>query len=57
MRLNFSGSDEDEIREGVRRIGAVVAEQVELFQTITGEHRPAAPPDETEGGDVVPFRR
>ena len=42
MRLNFSGSGEDEIREGVRRIGAVVAEQVELFQTITGEHRPTA---------------
>ena len=25
MRLNFSGSDEDTIREGVRRIGEVVA--------------------------------
>ena len=29
---------EDEIREGVRRIGAVIAEQVELFETITGEY-------------------
>src|ERR671910_1351130 len=28
MRLNFSGSTEDRLREGVRRIGAVVAEQV-----------------------------
>ncbi|HEX2359136.1 MAG TPA: PLP-dependent aminotransferase family protein [Solirubrobacterales bacterium] len=35
MRLNFSGSSEDQIREGVRRIGRVVAEQVELYETIT----------------------
>ncbi len=42
MRLNFSGSPEEQIREGVRRIGAVVSEQVELYETITGEHaRPA----------------
>ncbi len=40
MRLNFSGSDEDAIREGVRRIGEVVTEQVELYGTLTGE-RPA----------------
>jgi 2-aminoadipate transaminase len=37
MRLNFSGSDEDTIREGVRRIGEVVAEQVALYGTLTGE--------------------
>ena len=36
MRLNFSGSDEDGIREGVRRIGKVVAEQVALYGTLTG---------------------
>ena len=39
MRLNFSGSAEDEIREGIRRIGSVITEQVELYETITGEHR------------------
>jgi 2-aminoadipate transaminase len=44
MRLNFSGSSEDEIREGIRRIGKVVAEQVRLYETLTG-HRPV-PPDE-----------
>jgi 2-aminoadipate transaminase len=38
MRLNFSGSDEASIREGVRRIGEVVTEQVELYGTLTGEH-------------------
>jgi 2-aminoadipate transaminase len=36
MRLNFSGADEDEIREGVRRIGEVVREQVALYGTLTG---------------------
>ena len=32
MRLNFSGVGEDDIREGVRRIGEVVREQVELLR-------------------------
>jgi 2-aminoadipate transaminase len=36
MRLNFSGVGEDEIREGVRRIGEVIREQVELYETLTG---------------------
>src|SRR5439155_20530416 len=43
MRLNFSGSSEDEIREGIRRIGKVVSEQVALYETLTGEESlPAA---------------
>ena len=45
MRLNFSGSTDDSIREGVRRIGAVVQEQVGLYGTLTGAKpvpRPAA---------------
>jgi 2-aminoadipate transaminase len=70
MRLNFSGSSEDEITEGIERIGRVVADQVELFETITGEHRvpreqhpsadPAAPGREAEeagGTSVIPFRQ
>jgi len=44
MRLNFSGVDEGQIREGVRRIGAVVREQVALYGTLTGS--PAAEPAE-----------
>jgi 2-aminoadipate transaminase len=36
MRLNFSGSNGDAIREGVRRIGKVVKEQVALYGTLTG---------------------
>ena len=38
MRLNFSGSGEEDIREGVRRIGSVITEQVELYEKITDEH-------------------
>jgi 2-aminoadipate transaminase len=36
MRLNFSGVGEEEIREGIRRIGEVVREQVALYGTLTG---------------------
>jgi 2-aminoadipate transaminase len=43
MRLNFSSSTDEQLREGVRRIGAIVAEQVALYDTLTG-HRPAAAP-------------
>jgi 2-aminoadipate transaminase len=47
MRLNFSGANEDDIREGIRRIGEVIKEQVALYGTLTGtdesaEGRPAA---------------
>jgi 2-aminoadipate transaminase len=61
MRLNFSGSNEDEIREGVRRIGAVVAEQMELYGAITREQQVAGRRSQVEaadgGGDVVPLPR
>jgi 2-aminoadipate transaminase len=55
MRLNFSGSDEDSIREGVRRIGEVVSEQVELYGTLTGERAAVAPVEQADppAGDVV----
>jgi 2-aminoadipate transaminase len=43
MRLNFSGVADDDIREGIRRIGEVVREQVELYGTLTGA-APVAPP-------------
>src|SRR5947209_16740719 len=38
LRLNFSGVDEDQIREGVRRLGEVVREQVALYGTLTGAY-------------------
>src|SRR5437660_8571526 len=43
MRLNFSGVGEDQIREGVQRLGEVVREQVALYGTLTGEHPAVAP--------------
>ena len=62
MRLNFSGVTEDEIREGVRRIGEVVAEQVALYETLTtpvasSASRPGATGSKQDGGQVVPMRR
>jgi 2-aminoadipate transaminase len=43
MRLNFSGVSEELIREGIRRLGEVVREQVALYGTLTGAY-PAGPP-------------
>ena len=63
MRLNFSGSGEDQIREGIRRIGEVIKEQVALYGTLTGEleAQPARPEDPPaaaeEGGRVVNLPR
>jgi 2-aminoadipate transaminase len=63
MRLNFSASEPDEIREGIRRIGQVVWEQVALYETITGEHPTSSPAEpetaelDTTGGKVLPLRR
>jgi 2-aminoadipate transaminase len=44
MRINFSGVDEPAIREGVRRIGEVVSEQLDLFGALTGKRGPAPQP-------------
>jgi 2-aminoadipate transaminase len=62
MRLNFSGVGEDDLREGVARIGKVVSEQVRLYSTLTGAEparpqrgpRAEPPPD---AAPVVPLRR
>jgi 2-aminoadipate transaminase len=54
MRLNFSGVGEDQIRDGIRRLGEVVREQVALYGTLTGMRpagqraRPIAPAQEPE---------
>ena len=71
MRLNFSGVGDEEIREGVRRIGNVIAEQVDLYGQLTKTATSSAPaqPQESDmdeaglprpgvaGGDVLPFRK
>jgi 2-aminoadipate transaminase len=40
MRLNFAGVPDEDIREGIRRIGKVVHEQLGLFGTLTGSSPP-----------------
>ena len=61
MRLNYSGSDEERISEGVRRIGRVVSEQVELYGTLTGAPAAAPPAEDAPGSgrfaDVLPLSR
>ncbi len=42
MRLNFSGVGEAEIAEGIRRIGKVIGEQVELYGALTEGSPPTA---------------
>jgi 2-aminoadipate transaminase len=61
MRLNFSGVGDEEIREGVRRIGKAIGEQVELYGALTGEHEVAegspdvkAKPSPGPGHDLIP---
>ena len=46
MRLNFSGIGEDGIREGIRRIGEVVREQVAMYGTLTGARPPIQATDD-----------
>jgi len=57
LRLNFSGVGEDDIREGIRRIGKVVAEQVSLYGTLTGTPaaipQPSVSPAPEQLGSVV----
>jgi 2-aminoadipate transaminase len=61
MRLNFSASNGDDIREGIRRIGEVIKEQVDLYGTLTGERKaarpPAVEPPAKDPENVVPMRR
>jgi 2-aminoadipate transaminase len=49
LRLNFSGVDESQIREGVRRIGEVVREQVAMYGTLTGARPRIDPPRARDG--------
>jgi 2-aminoadipate transaminase len=69
MRLNFSAASDDEIVEGIRRIGKVIDEQISLYSTFTGgraastesasEKRADSAPDEPPDtlADVVEFPR
>src|ERR671934_774054 len=54
MRLNFSGVSDADIREGVRRIGKVVREQVALYSTLTGAQHAAEPAEPTPAPPDAP---
>jgi 2-aminoadipate transaminase len=66
MRLNFAGMREEEIREGVRRIGRAIRQQLGLLGSLTGRGAPGsrageppAPSPEPESplADVVALPR
>jgi len=52
MRLNFSGVGDEEIREGVRRIGKAIAEQVELYGALTSNSAASSAPGGLPESDV-----
>jgi 2-aminoadipate transaminase len=52
MRLNFSGVGGEEIREGVRRIGKAVAEQVELYGALTSDSATSSAPAQPRESDM-----
>jgi 2-aminoadipate transaminase len=54
MRLNFSGVEENEIREGIRRLGEVVREQVALYGTLTGSQPAVRAPTANQAPRVSP---
>jgi 2-aminoadipate transaminase len=64
MRLNFSGVSDDAIREGVRRIGEVIREQLALYGRLTGTapakpraSEPAPREEQAPDSQVLPLRR
>jgi 2-aminoadipate transaminase len=65
MRLNFSGVNDAEIKEGIMRIGRVIKEQVDLYETLApgsaeapsaAESRPAQD-ESSEASNVFPLRK
>jgi 2-aminoadipate transaminase len=65
MRLNFAGIPEPQIREGIRRIGGAIDEQLGLLGSLSGSPRPrpaptaraVAPIDTAPLADVVALPR
>jgi 2-aminoadipate transaminase len=52
MRLNFAGVPDEDIREGIKRIGKVVREQIGLFGTLVGS--PPTPTAESSPAEPSP---
>jgi 2-aminoadipate transaminase len=54
MRLNFSGVGDDDLREGIARIGNVVNEQVRLYSTLIAAEPGLAPQHPHTSSEPVP---
>jgi 2-aminoadipate transaminase len=54
MRLNFAGVPEEDIREGIRRIGEAAGEQLALYGTLTGS--PSARPRTGAARSITPAK-
>ena len=54
MRLNFSGVGVDDIREGLKRLGEIVREQVELYGKLTGISAKPTPRRDPAGAPAPP---
>jgi len=50
MRLNFAGVPDDDIREGIRRIGRTMGGQAGLYGVLTSSSRRSAPGEPAGGG-------
>ena len=55
MRLNFAGNPEEQIREGIRRIGKLVGGGSGLFGTLAGSPAPSAPRPQAGAGNPEPL--
>ena len=55
MRLNFAGVPDADIREGIRRVGRVLAQQVGLLGTLSGSLKGAR--DSLQAPDPEPAAR
>jgi len=54
MRLNFAGMSDQDIREGVRRIGRAAREQIGLLGSLTGSSRAASSAQRAVDEDSAP---
>lgn len=53
MRMNFAGVPDDDIREGVRRIGRAMREQLGLLGSLSGSAAATAPADASATAEAV----
>ncbi|MEA2215834.1 MAG: 2-aminoadipate transaminase, partial [Solirubrobacteraceae bacterium] len=55
MRLNFAGITEENIHEGIRRIGKAIRTQLDLLGSLSGRPAPARAGPEASDSDARPL--